>query len=139
MERALELRGKPRAIVTDNGPEFTCAALGAWAKRRGIDLCRIDPGKPMQNAYIESFNGRFRDECLNQHHFDDLGDARALIESWREDYNAIRPHTSLDGKSPEEFVRGLAGRMRPARPKQVRQLDLFTETPTARELSRLLD
>ena len=89
----------------DNGPEFTCRALDEWAHAHGIALHWIDPGKPMQNAFAESFNGRFREECLDQHHFVSLDDARALIESWREDYNSIRPHTSLRGLSPEEFLR----------------------------------
>jgi len=72
---------------------------------RGIALHWIDPGKPIQNAFVESLNGRFREECLDQHHFVSIDDARALIESWREDYNSIRPHTSLRGLSPEEFLR----------------------------------
>jgi putative transposase len=105
LERAIELRGKPKLIVMDNGPEFTCRALDEWAWSRGIALHWIDPGKPMQNAFVESFNGRFREECLDQHHFVSLDDARALIEGWREDYNTVRPHTSLRGLSPEEFLR----------------------------------
>jgi len=130
LERAIQSRGKPQVIVTDNGPEFTCIALDAWAHAQGIHLHRIDPGKPVQNAYIESFNGRFRDECLNQHHFLGLDDARALFEDWRQDYNSIRPHTSLGGKAPEDFLLGLAGGMPPARPKPHRQLTLFEETQT---------
>jgi putative transposase len=135
LERAIELRGKPEVIVTDNGPEFTCIALDAWARTRGIHLHWIDPGKPVQNAYVESFNGRFRDECLNQHHFLGLDDARALIEDWRQDYNRIRPHTSLDGQTPEDFLLALAGRMRPARAKPHRQLNLFEESQTNPGLS----
>ncbi len=135
LERAILLHGKPDVIVTDNGPEFTSHALDAWAKARGIRLHRIDPGKPTQNAYIESFNGRFRDECLNQHHFLGLNDARGLIEGWRSDYNRLRPHTSLGGTSPEEFISSLAGRLRPARLKPHRQLNLFDENPASSELS----
>ena len=135
LDRAIQLHGKPEVIVTDNGPEFTSHALDAWAKARGIRLHRIDPGKPTQNAYIESFNGRFRDECLNQQHFLGLNDARGLIEGWRSDYNRLRPHTSLDGSSPEEFIFSLAGRMRPARLKPPTQLTLFEENPASPELS----
>ena len=103
LDRAIDVYGKPRRLVMDNGPEFTSRAFIAWAGRRGIELVWIDPGKPIQNAYAESFNARFRDECLNQHHFTTLEDARALIESWRLDYNLLRPHTSLGGESPERF------------------------------------
>ena len=105
LERAIDLHGKPKLIVMDNGPEFTCKALDQWAWTQGISLHWIDPGKPVQNAYVESFNGRFRDECLNQHHFLSLEDARNLIEGWHGDYNSIRPHTSLRGLAPEEFLR----------------------------------
>ncbi|MBL8863645.1 MAG: transposase family protein, partial [Planctomycetes bacterium] len=139
LERAIELRGKPEVIVTDNGPEFTCIALDAWARSRGIHLHWIEPGKPVQNAYVESFKGRFRDACLNQHHFLGLDDARALIEDWRQDYNRIRPHTSLDGQTPEDFLLALAGRMRPARAKPHRQLNLFEEPQTSPGLSLPLD
>ncbi len=101
LEHLALTRGLPRAIVLDNGPEFVSHALDQWAHRRGVALQFIEPGKPVQNAYIESFNGRFRDECLNQHHFLGLNDARGLIEGWRSDYNRLRPHTSLSGSSPE--------------------------------------
>jgi len=103
LERAIEMYGKPRRLVMDNGPEFTCRAFVAWIVRRGIEPCWIEPGKPIQNAYAESFNSRFRDECLNQHVFLDLPEARDLIEEWRVDYNAIRPHSSLGGLAPDEF------------------------------------
>ena len=104
LDRAIEMYGKPWQMVMDNGPEFTSRALLEWATRRGIVLVWIEPGKPIQNAYAESFNSRFRDECLNQHHFTTLDDARALIESWRQDYNTVRPHTSLGGETPERFL-----------------------------------
>jgi putative transposase len=104
LERAIDLHGKPKLIVMDNGPEFTCRALDEWASSQGIALHWIDPGKPMRNAFAESFNGRFREECLDQHHFVSLDDARALIESWHEDYNSIRPHTSLRVVLLETFV-----------------------------------
>jgi len=103
LDRAIDVYGKPRRLIMDNGPEFTSRALIEWAVRRNIALAWIDPGKPIQNAYAESFNARFRDECLDQHHFTTLDDARALIESWREDYNLVRPHSSLGGRSPERF------------------------------------
>lgn len=86
LERLVEMRGAPKAIVIDNGPEFTGRALDAWAYRRGVVLAFIQPGKPSQNAFAESFNGKFRDECLNQHWFIDIADARRRIEAWRLDY-----------------------------------------------------
>jgi putative transposase len=85
LDRAIELHGKPGLLVMDNGPEFTSRALDSWAYKRGIALHWIDPGKPVQNAYVESFNGRFRDECLDVHQFATLDDARILIEEWRRD------------------------------------------------------
>jgi len=103
IDMAIEIHGKPDRLIMDNGPEFTSRAMIEWASRRGIELAWIEPGKPIQNAYAESFNARFRDECLNQHHFTTLGDARAIIEAWRQDYNTVRPHTSLGGETPERF------------------------------------
>jgi putative transposase len=103
LDRAIESYGKPRRLIMDNGPEFTSRVLLEWAGRRDIELAWIEPGKPIQNAYVESFNARFRDECLNQHHFTTLADARALIEDWRDDYNHVRPHTSRGGQTPERF------------------------------------
>lgn len=96
-------RGKPQRIVCDNGPEFTSKALDAWANARGVELHFIRPGKPIENAYAESFNGRFRDECLNQNWFVSLGDARSKIAAWRTDYNEVRPHSSLGNLTPIEF------------------------------------
>jgi putative transposase len=139
LDRAIELHGKPRTIVMDNGPEFTSVALDRWAHARGIALHWIEPGKPTQNAYVESFNGRLRDECLNQHYFENLPDARGLIEAWRQDYNRIRPHMSLGGRSPEDFIAGLAGGMPPARPVRVIQLTLFDENEVSSRLSQLVD
>lgn len=100
LDRAGELHGFPKTIVVDNGPEFTSKALDAWAHRRGIELHFIRPGKPVENAFAESFNGRLREECLNQHVFADLRAANDLIRSWHEDYNHVRPHSSLGGLSP---------------------------------------
>ena len=91
----------------DNGTELTGIAMACWARDRKVRLHSIEPGKPTQNAYIESFNGRFRDECRNENEFNSLAHARDLIEAWRPDYNAFRPHKSLGNRTPEEFVRDL--------------------------------
>lgn len=104
LERLAQTRGLPKAIVLDNGPEFAGRRLDAWAFERGVELLFIRPGKPVENAFIESFNGRFRDECLNSHWFTGLDDARQRIEAWRRDYNLVRPHSALGGKSPAEFA-----------------------------------
>jgi putative transposase len=109
LDRISEKRGLPGMIVMDNGPEFTSRALDAWAYERGVKLHFIEPGKPIQNAYVESFNGRFRDECLNEHWFTSLGDARVHIEAWRNDYNQVRPHSSLDDLTPQEYNLRQAG------------------------------
>lgn len=92
-------------IQVDNGPEFAGKALDAWAHAHGVRLQFIEPGKPVQNAFIESFNGRLREECLNGHVFTSLEDAREKIETWRVDYNRNRPHGSLGRMTPEEFAR----------------------------------
>lgn len=104
LEQLVQQRGAPNAVVSDNGPEFTGRALDAWAYARGIQLRFIEPGKPVQNAFVESFNGKFRDECLNQHWFISLADARTTIEAWRRDYNQVRPHSSLENLTPAEFA-----------------------------------
>ncbi|HEU4754801.1 MAG TPA: IS3 family transposase [Armatimonadota bacterium] len=101
---AAERGGLPAALVLDNGPEFAGRALDAWAYSQGITLAFIRPGKPVENAFVESFNGRFRDECLNEHWFTSLADARQIIEAWRCDYNQTRPHSSLGGLTPAEFA-----------------------------------
>lgn len=93
----------PEEIVMDNGPEMTSRALDQWAYERGVRLRFIAPGKPVQNCYIESFNGRLRDECLNQHWFRNLADARQIVAAWRLDYNRVRPHSALGGLTPEEY------------------------------------
>jgi len=98
-----ELRGLPRTLVMDNGPEFTSKALFFWSRKTGVKLHFIQPGKPTQNAFVESFNGKFRDGCLNQHWFRDLEDARRIIEDWRQHYNAERPHSSLGYLPPAVF------------------------------------
>ena len=101
-------RGLPELITVDNGPEFAGRALDAWAYAHGVRLHFIEPGKPVQNAYIESFNGRLRDECLNEHWFMSLPTARTIVENWREDYNAVRPHSALGNRTPEEFAQQMA-------------------------------
>jgi len=104
LDKLAILRGLPDTIVIDNGSEFTGRALDAWANKHGVKLHFIDPGKPVQNAYIESFNGKFRDECLDLHWFTDLADAKEKIESWRVEYNQVRPHSSLGNTTPEAFA-----------------------------------
>lgn len=106
---ALE-RGLPQAIRTDNGKEFCGRVMLTWAHARGVRLFLIEPGKPNQNAYIESFNGRLRDECLNEHWFVSLAHAKAVIESWRREYNEERPKRSLGGLTPSAYARQLAGK-----------------------------
>lgn len=104
LDQAARFRGYPKAIRTDQGPEFTGKALDQWAYQHGVQLKLIQAGKPTQNAFIESFNGRFRDECLNDHCFTSLPQARILIAAWRRDYNQHRPHSSLDYLTPAEFA-----------------------------------
>jgi len=105
LDRIASERGLPEAIVLDNGPEFRGRALAAWSEERRVRLEFIQPGKPAQNAYAESFNGRLRDECRNANWFTSLSDARRKIESWRQDYNELRPHSSLNYLPPAEFAR----------------------------------
>lgn len=107
-------RGKPDAIRTDNGPEFTSRHYQAWCEERQIKPVYIAPGKPMQNGYVESFNGRLRDECLNATVFATLADAKAKIEAWRLDYNGERPHSSLGYRTPAEFAAVLRGEATPS-------------------------
>lgn len=104
LERLAETRGLPEVITVDNGPEFAGKTLDEWAYRRGVKLNFIRPGKPVENAYAESFIGRLRDECLNESWFSSIREARDIIEIWRRDYNDVRPHSSLDNLSPMEFM-----------------------------------
>ena len=103
LDRVCEELEYPQFISIDNGPEFIGKALDKWAYEHKVHLDFIDPGKPVQNAHIESFNGRYRDECLNLHYFTDMNEAREISESWRIDYNTFRPHGSIGGLTPEEF------------------------------------
>lgn len=104
LDRALTDGAAPISITVDHGTEFMSRALEDWAFMRGVQLDFIRPGKPVENAFIEAFNGRLRDECLNVHQFTSIDDARAKIEAWRVDYNARRPHSSLGHLTPNEFV-----------------------------------
>jgi putative transposase len=103
LERLRQERGLPEVIVTDNGSEFTSHAFDAWAYARSVRHELIQPGKPVQNCFIESFNGTFRDDCLNLHWFTSIEDASRTIEAWRCDYNDVRPHSSLDWLTPSEY------------------------------------
>ena len=104
LERLAETRGLPNSITVDHGPEFEGQVLDAWAYQRLVQLSFIRPRKPNENAYIESFNGKFRDECLNEHWFLTMAQARRIIEAWRIEYNTEQPHSSLGDLTPEEFA-----------------------------------
>jgi putative transposase len=144
LDRIAEMRGYPCMVVSDNGTELTSNAILAWQQDRKVEWHYIAPGKPMQNGLVESFNGRLRDECLNEHLFTSLRHARHLIAAWRDDYNHHRPHTSLDGLTPREFLnrstkdngredgggrdlRRLRPRVQPALPADVRALPRRTD------------
>lgn len=104
LDRAIGSGPAPRSITVDHGTEFLSRALEDWAYQRGVALDFTRPGKPTDNSYIESFNGRLRDECLNVHQFTDLADAKQRVEAWRIDYNEVRPHGSLGHLTPREYV-----------------------------------
>jgi len=105
LDQIAEHRPLPQVIRTDNGPEFTSRRFLSWSLEKRVRATRIQPGKPIQNAHIESFNGRLRDECLNVSWFSNLSDARSKIQQWRLDYNHVRPHSSLNNQPPETFRR----------------------------------
>jgi len=109
LNRIAIFRGMPQEILTDNGSEFTSNVMNAWAYDHKVEHIFIDPGKPMQNGYIESFNGKFRAECLDQHWFRNLSEAKEIIEDWRLEYNHIRPHMSLDNLTPVEYALKISG------------------------------
>lgn len=104
LSKLISVRGAPQHLRSDNGPEFVSAALLRWTLNEGIETALIDPGKPWQNGVDESFNGRFRDECLSMEYFRCRGEAVAVIETWRRHYNDVRPHSSLGYLTPREFV-----------------------------------
>jgi putative transposase len=108
LEQLCVMRGVPEQLVSDNGPEFISRAVDNWAYQRGVKWQHIEPGKPVQNAYVESFNGKMRDECLNEHWFERVPHARQIIQDWRWDYNEVRPHSSLANRTPREFARAAA-------------------------------
>jgi putative transposase len=116
LEKIVTERGVPEAIRCDNGPEFTSRHILAWAIERKIELVHIEPGRPMQNGYVESFHGKLRDECLNASWFGSLLDARVKIGAWKEEYNEERPHSSLGYVAPREFARRIAALRSPTAP-----------------------
>ena len=103
IERACEAYGYPDVIRTDNGPEFRSREFDQWCYRKGIQIDYINPGKPVENCHIESFNGTFRTECLNSHYFETLKDARAIINEWWNEYNNERPQKRLKGMTPRQY------------------------------------
>ena len=104
LDTVIVSRGGPATCVSDNGTELTSMAILRWSKERDVEWHYIAPGKPQQNGFIESFNGRLRDELLNETLFGNLAQARRIIEDWRIDYNTNRPHSSLNGLTPTEFA-----------------------------------
>jgi len=103
LSKLISLRGAPRYLRSDNGPEFVSRALLKWVTEQAIELALIDPGKPWQNGTTESFNGKFRDECLAMEWFRNRIEAKIVIEDWRQHYNSVRPHSSLNYETPEAF------------------------------------
>jgi putative transposase len=121
-------RGRPAMIVSDNGTELTSRAVLGWTNRTGIAWHYIAPGKPVQNAFVESFNGKFRDECLNEEVFAGLAEARTVIERWRRDYNQVRPHSAHGGLTPEAaHLRSAGDRLR--NPNQLRRSPAIIAAP----------
>ena len=110
LEQLAHTRGLPQEIQVDNGPEFVCRAVRSWCEKQHVLLRYIEPGRPMQNGHIESFNGRLRDECLNANWFLNLASTRKHLESWRNDYNQVRPHSAIGYSTPNEFAALLAQR-----------------------------
>ncbi len=109
LEGVTKAHGKPETIRVDNGPEFISKSLDLWAYWNGVKLDFSRPGKPTDNAFIESFNGKLRQECLNQNWFLSLTDAQTRVDAWRRDYNELRPHSALGQRSPSEFAKNLLG------------------------------
>ena len=104
LDAIVALRGKPLGVVSDNGTELTSTSILRWSQERHVEWHYIAPGKPTQNAFVESFNGRLRDECLNETLFTSMPQARAVLATWRQDYNTIRPHSKLGGRTPAEIA-----------------------------------
>jgi putative transposase len=124
LDEAMEIYGQPMVITSDNGTEFTSNVFDQWAYRRGIELDFVAPGRPMDNGFIESFNGKLRDECLNMHWFESLAEARRIIERWRVEYNETRPHSSLGNRAPAAYVAELLGVGSSSRVQEARFLTL---------------
>ena len=137
LDEVLAQRGRPAVIVSDNGPEFTSRALDGWAFAAGVRQHFIDPGRPVQNAFIESFNGKLRDECLNQEVFLSLPHTRAVLDAWRRYYNVERPHSALGYRTPREHAATLAA-LRSATPPSAPPADCATTNPGAGLSSRLV-
>ena len=125
LDRIAAIRGYPKVIVTDNGPEFRGREMDAWAFHRKVRLHFIDPGKPMQNGFVESFNDKFRYECLNAHYFLGLDDARRRVEAWRREYNERRPHRSIGRIPPAMFAQRAAALQAPPAPSGLLRSDSF--------------
>ena len=104
LDAIVALRGKPLAVVSDNGTELTSTSILRWSQERQVEWHYIAPGKPTQNAFVESFKGRLRDECLNETLFTSMPQARAVLTTWRQDYSTIRPHSKLGGRTPAEIA-----------------------------------
>ena len=104
LDEVIDRRGKPKTVVSENGTEMTSMAVLRWCQETGVEWHYIAPGKPQQNGFVESFNGRFRDECLNETLFTGLSEARTAISAWKEDYNRHRPHSSLGNVTPREYA-----------------------------------
>jgi putative transposase len=130
LDRLVAIWGKPAMIVSDNGTELTCNAMLKWTTEMAIEWHYIAPGKPMQNGYMESFNGKLRDECLNEHVFGSLAEARRIIEAWRVDYNEVRPHSSLGYLTPEEFASAWTEQASPRTPQPAAVLGRVKAKPS---------
>ena len=129
LQELKQRRGLPRQIRSDNGPEFVSRAVDQWAYEQGLEWHTIQPGRPMENGYVESFNGRFRDECLNENWFRDLADARTKIAEWQQDYNQKRPHSSLQYRTPVEFAAQAASLYKAGLGQEASNADPLPQTP----------
>jgi hypothetical protein len=136
LEELKQRRGLPRQIRSDNGPEFVSRAVDQWAYEQGLQWHTIQPGRPMENGYVESFNGRFRDECLNENWFRDLADAREKIAQWKQDYNEKRPHSSLQYRTPVEFAAQAARFYRAGLGQEASNAGPLPQTPHPRYAER---
>jgi putative transposase len=129
LSRVLQRRPKPEAISVDNGTEFVSKAMDAWAYAHGVRLEFIRPGRPVENAFIESFNGRLRDECLNSHVFGSVAEAQALLDVWRDDYNRVRPHSALQDRTPMEWAQHVTESREPRDSVSINEVGIETEIP----------